>query len=101
MGYYSALRRQRIVAIIEKKQAVLDALYDAMTDAATAIEDYKFDSNEGSQRAKRRKLEEIQKSITILEAEIYHLAQKLDGTGLVKHNLRRKPGTLFRRTIEE
>ena len=67
----------------------------------TAIEEYRFDSNEGSQRARRRKAEEIQKTITIWEAEIDWLSRKLECTSLGKLNLRRKTGPIYRGDINQ
>jgi hypothetical protein len=98
MGYYSAARRTRIVAQIEKKIEQLDKANEALLEATTGVQDYRFDSNEGSQRARRESPEKILKLIAYLEACIDSLSRKLDGTNLVKFNLRRKPGGIYRRT---
>jgi hypothetical protein len=84
-------RKAQLQARLVKKQAQLDAANDAY-DALIAnnVEDYKFDSNEGSQRAKRRRLEELTKLISTLESEIEALQNRLCGIGVITMNVRRK-----------
>jgi len=63
-------------------------MYDKLLAQDTL--EYRFETNEGAQRVERRKLANILKNISVLEAEIDHLYGRLCGTGIVKMNMRRK-----------
>jgi len=84
--------RIRIEARIAAKETALAALDIAFIAASTEIEEYRFDSGEGSQRAKYRNLNEIKTNIDGLESEIEALYRRLAGKGVVNITLRRKHG---------
>lgn len=80
-------RIERLKTQITKANDALDDLLDA-----GSIESYTFDSEgggTGKQSAKRRKVEELEKSIENMERRLDHLKGRLDGTGLVSLRLRR------------
>ena len=84
-------RKAQLKARLTKKIAQLAAanlLYDELLTDPT--ESYRFDSGEGSQQAKRKKLSTVQDQISILESEIDRLQTKLSGKGIVNMNLRRR-----------
>ena len=54
------------------------------------IEEYKLDTGEMEQRARRRKVKELQELQEALESEIDSIYRRLNGGGLVSLNLRRK-----------
>ena len=64
-----------------------NSLYDELLTSST--ESYRFDSGEGSQQEKSRKLSEVQDQISTLESEIDRLQAKLSGKGIVNMNMRR------------
>ena len=75
---------------LETKTAQLVKLYDAFDRRINPAESYKFDSGEGSQQLKYLSLKDMQDAIDRLEKEIDALGRKLNGTGIVNMNLRRK-----------
>ena len=90
MGYIET-RKIRLQAQLVKVQAALISLYDQLTEqSASSVQSYQFDSGDGSQRTTRRKLDEIQKQIEILEATEEHLMNELYNMGLTSIQLRRK-----------
>ena len=90
MSYINA-RKTRIQLQLTQVQTSLAALYAQMTTAAgQGVESYAFDTGEGSQRATRRKLSDIQNQIERLEATEEHLIGELYGLGLTTVVLRRK-----------
>ena len=91
MSYLSSSEIARIEALIATKEAQLvlaNATYEALL--ANDIESYQFDSNEGSQRARRVKISEMKDQIDSLEAEIERLGRRLKQGGLVNITLRRQ-----------
>lgn len=91
MSYLSPAEKARIEALIVTKQdqlALANATYSKLL--AKDIEEYRFDSNEGSQRARRVKLSEFKTQIDSLEAEIERLGRRLRQGGLVSVTLRRQ-----------
>jgi tRNA U34 5-carboxymethylaminomethyl modifying GTPase MnmE/TrmE len=80
---YIRQRIERKTELLIKAEAQLEELLDH------PLEDYKFDSNEGSQRSKRRKIDDLKSLIDSLEAEIDQLTRKLRGGALAVLNLRR------------
>jgi ubiquinone biosynthesis protein UbiJ len=91
MSYLSSAERTRINALIEKKErqlALADATYELLL--AKDIAEYRFDSNEGSQRARRVEIDQFKKQIDSLEAEIERLNRRLKAGGIVNMNLRRQ-----------
>lgn len=61
--------------------AIAQETYDKLL--ADPTESYKFDSGEGSQQRKNRKLEELSEQIEKLENSICALESRLRGTGVV------------------
>lgn len=59
---------------------------------ADGTESYKFDSGDGSQSAKKRKLQELKEQIDELESDISTIERRLSGRGLTNVGLRRKGG---------
>lgn len=100
MSCYSSTRRAYILALIEQKETQLDkanATYSALLEKDH--ESYKFDSGEGSQQVKRVKLSDLKEQIDSLESQIDRLYRRLECSGLVNFNLRRKHGVLNRRLV--
>lgn len=91
MSWLSTSERARIQALIDTKTdqlAIANATYTAIL--ANEIEEYRFDSNEGSQRARRYKMTELKTQIDSLEAEIERLNRRLRSGGVVNVVLRRQ-----------
>jgi len=92
--------RVAIIARITKYETLLESAYDAIDSGGSSdIGEYSFDSGEGSQRVKYRSLADLQKYIEWLESRIGYLYRRLNGTGLVNLNLRRKGYNRVVRTI--
>jgi len=90
MSCLSSSRITQLKARLTKKLAQLAAanlLYDELLTSST--ESYRFDSGEGSQQEKSRKLSDVQGQISILESKIDRLQTKLVGKGIVNMNMRR------------
>jgi virulence-associated protein VapD len=84
-------RRAYLEARLARKIAQLEKAYTAYDELIeNNVEQYRFNSNEGSQWAERRKLEQLTKIISTLESEIESLQNRLCGLGIVNINLRRK-----------
>ena len=84
-------RRQQLVDRLARREASLalaEATYNDLLN--TGVESYRFNSTEGEQQAKRRKLNEIKRQIDELTSEIDSLQRKLNGGGLVNLGLRRR-----------
>jgi len=90
MVYINSTRNARIRARIETKESQLTAAETALENAMTEIESYSLNTGEGTQTTKHRKIEDLLEAIRILESEIDKLYRKLNGTGLINMNLRRK-----------
>ena len=87
----SSSRRTRLTARLAKREAslaIVEATYDGLL--ASGVELYRFDSTEGEQQTKRRKLSEVKDQIDSLTAEIDSIQRTLNGTGVVNMNLRRR-----------
>jgi hypothetical protein len=98
MGCLTSSDRARVLALITTKQEQLDDANTALTTLISELnESYKFDSNEGSQSAKKRSLEEYKKLIEWLEADINGLYRSLLCRNLVSLNVRRKHRGTYRR----
>ena len=89
----SSYQKQKIVETIKKKEEQLEKANATLEDLlASPNEDYRIDTAEGTQRTKRRSLEELKKIIDSLEAQISQLWAKLRNSGLTSVRLRRKRG---------
>ena len=86
----SATKRTNILNQIAKKEAQLLKLEEALDDASTGVKEYRFDSGEGSQRTIRHSPAELIRAIEVMESKIAALYRRLNGTGLVDMNMRRK-----------
>jgi predicted nucleic acid-binding Zn-ribbon protein len=90
MALLTAAQRAAIQARIDTataQLAIANATYTTLLGQDT--EEYKFNSGEGAQWAVKRKLSEVEKQITRLEARIDALNRQLSDTGLVNITLRR------------
>jgi len=87
--YIPSARRTRIQNRITAKEAALAAAEDALTAAMVEVESYTLNTGEGSQTTKHRKIEDLEKTIRVLESQIDRLYRQLNGTGLINMNLRR------------
>lgn len=76
---------QKLTSRLETAENVLDKLlsYDG-------IESMKFDSGEASTWAKYSTPSELQNLISYLESQIDHYRNKLNNTGIVRMNLKRR-----------
>lgn len=72
----------------EASLAIAEATYDKLL--ADPKESYRFDSGEGSQSSKNRKLSDVKKQIDDLEAEIEQIKRRLNHKGLTSIRLNRK-----------
>lgn len=91
MSYLSPEERARIEALIQQKEdqlALANATYSKLLQED--IEEYRFDSNEGSQRARRMDISKIKDQIDSLEAAIERLKRRLRAAGLTSIVLRRQ-----------
>lgn len=78
---------QAQIALKIEQLALANATYSELLQKQT--EEYKFNSNEGSQSARRVKLNDIKDQIDSLEASIERLRRRLIAGGLVNVTLRR------------
>ena len=93
MNCLSSSRRARIIALILKKEELLEKAYETYQSLLESdVHSYRFDSNEGSQRVEQKKLKDLKDQIDSLESEIDNLYRKLECSGLVSINVRRKHG---------
>lgn len=84
-------RTQELKAKLAKKEQQLElaeATYEKLLSDPN--ESYRFDSGDGSQSTKKRKLDELKTQIDQLESEIDNLKRRLAGKGLTRVSLRRK-----------
>jgi len=91
MSCINSTTRTRLLARLTKREASLvlaEASYDELL--ANNVESYRFDSTEGEQQTKRRKLQDIKDQVDSLQAEIDNIRRRLDGKGIVNMNLRRR-----------
>ena len=92
--HLSAATIAEIEAEIAQYDAYLVALDVAYLSAVgnAEIEEYRFDSGDGSQKAIRRKPSEIREEMSAIQAKKDRLARKLSGSGSVNMRLRRGVG---------
>ncbi len=77
---------------IARIDTLLDPLYTAYENGTTEIESYMLDTGDGEQKTKYRSLDEILDQIQRLESIRDRLTRRLNGTGIVNMNLRRRQG---------
>ena len=91
MPCLSSSKRDRILSQITQIDTILTAANTAFLAAAgTEVKKYRFDSAEASQQAELRDLDEMLDNIDRLEKRRDSLVRRLNGTGIVNMNLRRK-----------
>lgn len=84
-------KRAAILARITKLKTQLVIANDTLDSGlSTDIREYRFDSGEGSQRVEYKTFKEMTAIVDWLESRIDYLTRKLNGTGLLNMNLRRK-----------
>lgn len=91
MSCINSTTRTRLLARLTKRETSLilaETSYDELL--ANNVESYRFDSTEGEQQTKRRKLQDIKEQVDSLQAEIDNIRRRLDGKGIVNMNLRRQ-----------
>ena len=88
----------RINARITTYETLLTAADAAVLAAQTDVESYRFDSGEATQQTKRRKLKDLLNNVESIEAILRRLNQRLNGTGVINLNLRRKQRGGIRRS---
>lgn len=80
-----------IKARITRLETLLTSLYEVYESGTTEIESYEFDNGgEGRQKTKYRNLQQLWSQIQSIETTIESLNRKLNGTGVVNLNLRRR-----------
>ncbi len=83
--------RTRLKASLERKEQLLVKLYATYEELISdGTESYRFDSGDGSQQAKKRKLAEFKDQIDELESEIAAIERRLAGKGLTSISLKRR-----------
>ena len=87
-------RIRELIAVKEAQKEKAQTLLDTLL--GEEVESYRFDSGEGSQQAKRRKLTEVKEIIDSLQQEIDALYRRLECGGLTVINVRRKINTWWR-----
>lgn len=91
MAYLTQAEIDEISAQITSKREQLENANNTLRKLLdNEIEDYRFDTTEGTQRAKRVKITDLQQVIDALESQISSLHRKLTSGGLRTVNLRRK-----------
>lgn len=91
MSDYIISRKSRLQTQLARVQAALSALYDQLIEqSASSVQSYTFDSGEGIQTTRRRKLSEIQDQIDRLQSTESWIINELNNMGLINLQLRRK-----------
>lgn len=87
----SAARRARIQARITALEAQITAMEAAMlTASAKDIEEYSFNSGDGSQRVVNRDLDKMQKALDVLYRLLEYQYNLLRGRGIVRMTVGRR-----------
>ncbi len=90
MATLSATQRTELETRKARLVTQLASLNDALENASTEVDQYRFDSGEGSQQMKYRGLDEIQAAIDRTETKIRWIDERLAGAGLVNISLVRR-----------
>ncbi len=95
----SSARRTEIIAEIVKLDALIVVIESTYTSALTngEVEEYRFDSGDGSQKVIRRSLNELKEQWDDLKSERNRLNSMLNGGNNVSMAFRRKQGCGFGR----
>jgi hypothetical protein len=80
----------RIRARIIKNEALLEKAEAALALSFTHIKEYRLDTGEGSQKTEYKDPRQLQQVIDSIESSLERDYRRLNGTGLVNMNLRRK-----------
>lgn len=100
MSCLTSSQRTAIIAEIADLDLFIAAVKTAYLSSLgnAEIEEYRFDSGDGSQKTIRRKPSELKKEWDDLKSERARLARKLNGSANVNMNLRRNKGNGYGRT---
>ena len=100
MGCLTSTKRAILQARIDKLDEQIDALETALDGAIVTmgVEDFRFDSGDGSQRQTNRNPKEINDLLDDLNARRDRYQRILDGTGVVSIGLRRQSGGIYGRS---
>ena len=92
MACLSSSRRTNLIAQLENIDAAIVKAWAAYNAAleVNEVEEYRFDSAEASQKAKMRDPDMLFKQIEKLEKRRESIVAKINGTGVINLNLRRK-----------
>lgn len=92
MACISSAQRARLTADLAQVEAQLVIANASYTKALEAmdVEEYRFNSGEGSQMARQQDIKKLDAVIESLEARRDKIIRKLEGRGLVNLNMRRK-----------
>jgi phage shock protein A len=91
MAYLTSDLITRLQARIATKEAQLLVIEAAITEASIAAQSYRLTTGDGgSTSTEYRSLHELRNNARILEREIDAIYRKLNGTGIVNMNLRRR-----------
>lgn len=92
MACMSSTQRARLTADLERIEAQLVIAYASFNNALAAmdVEEYRFNSGEGSQMAKQADIKKLNSVIESLESRRDRIIRKLEGRGIVNLNMRRK-----------
>ena len=84
--------RAKYTTELARVRTQISNLSDALDSALenSEVEEYSFNSGEGSQKTVRRDIDKMIKSLDRLEAKEARIMKKLLGRGVVNLNLRRK-----------
>jgi hypothetical protein len=92
MACLSPTQRAYLQADLVRINSQLEKAYESFDRALEAmdVEEYRFNSGEGSQQTKQYDIKKINVLIESLESRRDKIVRKLEGRGLVNMNLRRK-----------
>lgn len=82
--------RTRLIARIAKNEELLEKAETALSNALNHIKEFRLDTGEGSQKTEYKDPRQLQQIIDSLESSIERDYRRLNGTGIVNMNLRRK-----------
>lgn len=90
MSSFQQAKRTRILARIAVWESQLTSAYTTLDNLLqNDVEEYRFDSTEGSQRVRNRSISQLERVIEKLERLIEYWYRRLNNQGLVSIALRR------------